>query len=75
MTCPHGDIEAACLDCLEAPPAPDKVPRPTQRLVAARWREAQFDGSCARNHHHRIEVGDRIGEISDVGWSCEECAS
>ena len=76
MTCPHGESHpAACLDCVADPPPADQIDRPNQKLKAARWVSAGWDGRCARNPGHLIEAGDQIGMLEGIGWSCRECAS
>lgn len=69
--CVHGDIRAACLECLETtPPGP---PPATEKPVAETWMLARFESRCGHDPAHAIEVGDPIGLV-DGEWWCEGCA-
>lgn len=69
--CPHGDIEAACLDCLhEKPAGPAHRPEPVE--VVARF-VAKFPGDC-RGCGLAIHEGQRIARLSNDTYQHEECA-
>lgn len=71
MDCPHGFPKASnCILCMEDGPVyePSKPAR-TEAFVLAR-----YTGRCARRYQHRIEPGDSIAYVTDVGWCCRECA-
>lgn len=76
MTCAHGmPSPASCVECMDAGPVAAPRPAPEQKLRAdGQWIVARYDARCARKREHRIDVGDRIGHVPDVGWCCEECA-
>ncbi len=73
--CSHGMPSAAsCITCMEDGPVMPPRPGDNQLLHAQRWAIARFDGRCARRSC-AIEAGDRIGDVFDLGWCCEECAA
>lgn len=68
--CSHGDIEAACLDCLhERPAGPATKPEPVE--VVARF-SARFDGQC-RGCDLPIHVGQTIARLSNDTYRHQEC--
>lgn len=69
--CPHGMPNArTCIQCMEDGP----VEKLGGKLKTDNWIEAHFGGTCANNQSHIITVGDWIGNVSGVGWCCENCA-
>lgn len=76
IACTHGmPSPASCVECMADGPVAPPRPAPEQTLHASRWMIARYDGRCARVYGHEIEPGVRIGDVPDVGWCCEECAS
>lgn len=44
----------------------------TRTAVVERTMLARYDGRCALDTRHPIEVGDRIGQ-TEHGWACSGC--
>jgi hypothetical protein len=43
-------------------------------VVVGHTRLARFDGRCAIDARHGIDVGDRIGQ-TEHGWVCSSCTA
>lgn len=74
--CPHGDIEAACLDCLHERPAgpdPERPQRP-KPVDPWTWVVARYDGHC-RGCNLPIQTGERIIAMTDDTWQHARCVS
>jgi hypothetical protein len=59
--CPHGDIAAACLDCLDGKPPERPAPK------ALRVFEAMYRGTCDRCRDP-IEPGEEIALMDDDSY-------
>ena len=68
--CEHGDIRAACLDCLNETPA-GREPKPV--LVATSWFNAMYPGHC-RGCNLPIHEGQRVARLSNETYVHEGCA-
>lgn len=70
--CPHGmPSPASCVECMYDDGLPPDPKPPVPRAVA--YALARHEGQCAMDLSHRIEEGDPIGLVEDVGWCCEQC--
>jgi len=74
--CEHGDIRAACLDCLDAPPPPlARPPRTPSRRDGQGYVVAQFEGFCPWCEE-TVEVGEKVVEVEPGArrWGHADCA-
>lgn len=69
--CEHGDIPAACLDCLEERPAgPAEPPGPPAAPIGTFT--ARFPGHC-QGCNLAIHEGQRISRMTDDTYRHEGC--
>lgn len=75
--CEHGDIKAACLDCLEAPPPERAQPpkTPPARRDGAGYVIAQFEGHCPWCDE-TVFIGEKVVETEPGSrrWGHADCA-
>lgn len=69
--CEHGDIPAACLDCLDQKPV-GPVDKPAPAHVVGIF-AARFPGHC-RGCNLPIHEGQRIARLSDDTYRHEGCS-
>lgn len=76
VECTHGmPSPANCTQCMLDGPVGQPSPTPEQILVGPFFHlTARAHGRCARRYNHRIEPGDSIAYVPDLGWVCSECA-
>jgi hypothetical protein len=72
--CPHGDVPAACLDCLTGRP-PERPNREAAKPKAASHAfTARFPGQCA-GCNLGIHEGQAVVKMSDESYRHARCAS
>jgi hypothetical protein len=71
VSCPHGEHESYCIDCLEGVPA---TVAPNVLKGSAMRSAAQYEGVCARKGC-AIALGDPVVYAEGVGWCCTACAA